>query len=51
MAYWPSFHVKLCKGVSNEGQYHVVMNYDVHIAFLYYINEVSAALLAPALIA
>jgi len=22
-------HVKLCKNVSNDGQYHVVMNYDV----------------------
>ena len=26
-------HVKLCKEVSNDGLYHVVMNYDVYVGF------------------
>ena len=26
-------HVKLCKDVSNDGLYHVVMNYDVYVGF------------------
>ena len=27
-------HMKLCKNVSNDGQYHVVMNYDGMLAFI-----------------
>ena len=26
-------HIKLCKDVSNNGLYHVVMNYDVYVGF------------------
>jgi len=30
-------HVKLCKGVSNDSQYHVVINYDAGMsAFISY---------------
>ena len=38
-------HVKLCKNVSNDGQYDVVMNYDVGMS-AFIAKEVSAALLA-----
>ena len=30
-------HVKLCKGVSNDGQYHVVMNYYVTYSDFYFV--------------
>ena len=50
-------HVKFCKNVSNDGQYHVVMSYDVGMS-AFISKEESGALLAlcsglltPALIA
>ena len=51
-------HVKVCKNVSNDGQYHVVMNYDVAMsAFIdrqrgeRCLLALCSGLLTPALIA